>query len=219
MTKNEMPQTLIRPVLLLETEPLMIYAFESIFKDRYRFQTFKSLTDLMSVAGSKDPGFYFSFINISSVPFNELSTEFNPESDAIGFTMFYSSDMDSKILAERIHYLLSIRARALALEATPQMLKYAVSCLESNIQFYCRKVTEFLLNKVEMNEQAQTLLSTRESEVLKELAKGKSSKQIANDLNIGIRTIEAHRQKIMKKLNTSNAAQCIQEANRLKLLE
>ena len=45
-----------------------------------------------------------------------------------------------------------------------------------------------------------TLLSEREREVLQLLAEGRSTKEIAADLFISVKTIETHRQHIMKKL-------------------
>lgn len=210
---------MIRPVLLLEIEPLIIYALKTLFKEQYRFQAFNNLTDLMVAARSQATGSYFCFVNISCISSEELSAAFSPEDEIIDYSMFYANVMNSKILAERIQYLFSIRAKVLTLEASPQMLRYAASCLEDSIQFYCSKVTEFLLKRVERGEQTRALLSVRESQVLKALAQGKGSKQIADELNIGTRTIEAHRQNIMKKLKTNNVAQCIQEANRLKLIE
>jgi DNA-binding NarL/FixJ family response regulator len=44
-------------------------------------------------------------------------------------------------------------------------------------------------------------LSDREKEVLQLLAEGKSTKEIANELNLSAKTIESHRKNIMTKLN------------------
>lgn len=43
-------------------------------------------------------------------------------------------------------------------------------------------------------------LSPREVQVLQSIAEGKANKQVAQDLNISIKTVEKHRQKIMDKL-------------------
>lgn len=44
-------------------------------------------------------------------------------------------------------------------------------------------------------------LSSREREVLQLLSKGMTTKQIASRLQVGVKTIEAHRKQIMKKLD------------------
>ena len=49
-------------------------------------------------------------------------------------------------------------------------------------------------------------LSSREMEVLQLIAEGKANKQTADELNISIKTVEKHRQKVMEKLNIHDTA-------------
>jgi DNA-binding NarL/FixJ family response regulator len=56
-------------------------------------------------------------------------------------------------------------------------------------------------------ESAFSILSQREREVLQLLAEGKTTKQIAGHLHISPKTVEAHRLRIMNKLNIDNIAQ------------
>jgi len=49
-------------------------------------------------------------------------------------------------------------------------------------------------------------LTPREATVLKQLAEGKSNKEIARILDISVRTVETHRQNIKQKLNIHTAA-------------
>ena len=51
-----------------------------------------------------------------------------------------------------------------------------------------------------------TLLSDREREVLSLIAEGKSNKEIAMHLGIGVRTTETHRERIMRKLDIHSVA-------------
>jgi len=64
------------------------------------------------------------------------------------------------------------------------------------------------------NTSAFSILSAREREVLQLLAEGKSTKQIASDLYLSIKTIETYRQKIMDKLDIHNLADLIKFAIR-----
>jgi DNA-binding NarL/FixJ family response regulator len=50
------------------------------------------------------------------------------------------------------------------------------------------------------------LLSPRELEVLNLIAKGYKNKEIAANLCISIKTVEKHRESLMKKLDLHNAA-------------
>jgi DNA-binding NarL/FixJ family response regulator len=56
------------------------------------------------------------------------------------------------------------------------------------------------------------VMSLRESEILACLAKGRSSKQIAQELELSVRTVESHRQNIKRKLNLDGQAELIKYA-------
>jgi len=60
-------------------------------------------------------------------------------------------------------------------------------------------------------------LSPREREVLQLVAEGKSSKEIADRLNVSPRTVEAHRRRIMDKLGIDNIADLTKYAIRIGL--
>ncbi len=62
------------------------------------------------------------------------------------------------------------------------------------------------------------LLTAREREVLHMIADGKTNKEIANLLNLSVYTIEAHRGKIMEKLNLHNTGDIVRFAARNGLL-
>ena len=60
--------------------------------------------------------------------------------------------------------------------------------------------------------QSNDVLSRREEDVLALLADGLGNKEIARELNISVRTVEAHRLKIKQKLNISTSAGLIRYA-------
>jgi DNA-binding NarL/FixJ family response regulator len=62
------------------------------------------------------------------------------------------------------------------------------------------------------NQAPRPVLSLRESQILSALAKGHSSKQIARDLGLSVRTVEAHRQNIKRKLDLEGQAELIKYA-------
>ncbi len=59
---------------------------------------------------------------------------------------------------------------------------------------------------------AVEMLSTREKEVLKLVAEGESSKEIADRLCISVRTVDHHRARIMEKLNLKGTVDLIRYA-------
>lgn len=62
-------------------------------------------------------------------------------------------------------------------------------------------------------------LTTREREVLKVLAEGASVKEIACDLNLSVKTVEAHKFNLMRKLDIHNKAQLVQYAIQKKIIK
>jgi len=62
-------------------------------------------------------------------------------------------------------------------------------------------------------------LTAREKEVLKMLAEGQSVKEIASGLNLSVKTVEAHKFNLMRKLDIHNKAQLVQYAIQKKIIQ
>jgi len=52
-------------------------------------------------------------------------------------------------------------------------------------------------------------LTPRERDVMSLLVAGATSKEVASDLNISVRTVEGHRRRVLAKLNVTSAAQLV----------
>jgi two-component system response regulator NreC len=61
-------------------------------------------------------------------------------------------------------------------------------------------------------------LTKREKEILKMLAEGKSVKEIATGFDLSVKTIEAHKFNLMRKLDIHNKAQLVQYAIQKKII-
>jgi two-component system response regulator FixJ len=86
-----------------------------------------------------------------------------------------------------------------------QLLLDAVQqALEQNSKQYKEQLT-----KDKIKTQIDSLTS-REQEVLNRIIKGKLNKVIAHDLGISISTVEAHRAKVMEKMQAKSLAELIQ---------
>lgn len=62
------------------------------------------------------------------------------------------------------------------------------------------------------NQTPRPILSSRECEILAALARGLSSKHIAREMDVSVRTVEAHRQNIKRKLSLEGQAELIKYA-------
>ncbi len=63
------------------------------------------------------------------------------------------------------------------------------------------------------------LLTTREREVLQMIAEGKTNKEIATSLNLSVYTVEAHRGRVMEKLNLHSTGELVRFALRNGLID
>jgi two-component system, NarL family, response regulator NreC len=63
------------------------------------------------------------------------------------------------------------------------------------------------------------LLTSREREVLQMIAEGKTNKEIASSLNLSVYTVDAHRGKIMEKLNLHSTGELVRFAVRNGLID
>jgi two-component system response regulator NreC len=73
-------------------------------------------------------------------------------------------------------------------------------------------VNEYLHNSAENEESAYSVLTAREREVLQLIAEGKSTKRIARELFVSPKTIEWHRNQLMKKLHVESVAELVKYA-------
>ncbi len=82
-----------------------------------------------------------------------------------------------------------------------------------------REIVEQLRNPRPVDEDPFARLSAREREVLQRIAEGLSAKEIAVDLDVSTKTIEAHRTSLMRKLGLRKATELVRYALRHGLIE
>ena len=63
-----------------------------------------------------------------------------------------------------------------------------------------------------MTSRGKSVVSKRELEVLKLISQGKSNREVADELFISVRTVDAHRNHIMKKINAKSTADLVKYA-------
>ena len=110
----------------------------------------------------------------------------------------------------RVLRIIKAGARGYVLKDTaPDDLVRAIEAVNAGDAFFSPSVARIALSQyVAEADQGDPLarLSEREREVLVQIAEGKSNKEIAAKLGIGVRTIETHRERIMRKLEIHSVA-------------
>ena len=94
-------------------------------------------------------------------------------------------------------------------EASPDQLMHAIESVNNGEAFFSPEVAQAALSQLVNNggkKDPFAQLTGREKEVLVLIAQGQSNKEIANHLGIGVRTIETHRERIMRRLDIHSVA-------------
>jgi DNA-binding NarL/FixJ family response regulator len=96
-------------------------------------------------------------------------------------------------------------------DCMPAELLFAVETINRGEAYFSPALSKILLrrlnpSKENINKKRIDTLSSRETEVLQLIAEGLSNKKIADRLYITVRTVETHRERIIRKLNIHNTA-------------
>jgi len=111
-----------------------------------------------------------------------------------------------------------------AKSTSPQDVVSAVDAAHRRLPLFLARSFDCVLRKlardaVSRPEGELSLLSGREREIVQLLADGQSNKEVATLLCIGLKTVEAHRAKIMRKIRVESAAGLVRYAIRNGLVE
>jgi two-component system nitrate/nitrite response regulator NarL len=111
--------------------------------------------------------------------------------------------------SEYVMRILQSGARGYVLKHAPtDELVQAIEKVYAGETYFSPEVASIALNQIVQNQGAQrnSTLTIRENEVLVHIAEGMSNKEIACKLGVGVRTVETHRERIMRKLDIHSVA-------------
>ncbi len=93
-------------------------------------------------------------------------------------------------------------------DAPPEELVRAIEMVQAGQTYFSSEVARVALNQYVRGGAAPSAaqLTNREREVLVQIAEGLSNKEIAAQLGVGVRTVETHRERIMRKLDIHHVA-------------
>ncbi len=122
-----------------------------------------------------------------------------------------------KIIALSMHYDMQFVSGMIKAGAKGYLLKdcagseliTAIKAVSKNNTYICQDITNTLIDDLSKAQSVEyvgddSVLTNRENEILQLLTEGKTTKQIAQDLFISVKTVEAHRTNIMHKLDIKN---------------
>lgn len=107
-------------------------------------------------------------------------------------------------------------------ECSREEIMMAVQSTARGEKFYCHKILDVIMEK-HFNPEPEacdpTILTVRETEILKLIAHGKSTQVIADELHLSPHTVHTHRKSIIKKLNIKSPTEFVIYAIDLGLLK
>ena len=139
----------------------------------------------------------------------------SPRSEVLVLTMHHSDELARNVLAAG--------ARGYVLKSdADQSLIAAVDCLRQHKPFLTSTVAAFVLDDyIRRSDDASSerVVTPRERQIVQLLAEGNSNKQMASALGISVKTIEAHRANIMRKLHLRSVSDLVRYAIRNKIVQ
>lgn len=103
-------------------------------------------------------------------------------------------------------------------------LEYAISAVLQGKNYFSRQAQDVIFKKYSQNvtrkKQKEEVihLTQREREIIKLIAEGLTSQQMADQLFISPRTVETHRANVMKKVGVKNAVELVKKAQQLEII-
>lgn len=203
-------------VLVVDDHPVVREGLEAILEDDPEFQVAGSVgsaEDAIAAAPRSLPDIILLDLELpgmSGVDAIPKIAGVAPDARVIVLTAY---DTEDRVLG-------AIRAGArgyLLKGASAEEIARAIRAVHAGESFLASRIAARVLSQVRTPRRA-TALSERERTVLRMVADGRSTKQIAHTLGISERTVKFHVRSIMNKLGADTRAQAVAKAGRRGLL-
>lgn len=202
-------------ILLVDDHKLIRDSWSFILNSDPRFTVIgetSSGEEAILIAGQKKPEIILMDVNMSPVNGFDATKQIQKISP------------ESKVIAVSMHTMPAYAKRMLQLGAMGYVTKNsskeemiaAIIEVSEGKKYICEEVKNILAQQ-ELDETAaqgdMNNLSRREIDIIKLIKEGMSSKQIALELDISLKTVEVHRYNILKKLKLKNTAALVNFIN------
>ena len=150
---------------------------------------------------------------MNGIEATQLIRKFSPASRILGVSLHTQPTNARKMIQKgAMGYVTKNSSRE-------EMFK-AIMEIQAGRRYICDEIKNILSEQVINGEDQQSglnALSQREIEIINFIKKGFSSKEIAESLDISVKTVEVHRYNILKKLNLKNSAALVNYINNSQL--
>jgi two-component system invasion response regulator UvrY len=172
--------------------------------------------DAVEMAKQLRPNIVIMDINLpgmNGIEATQLIRKYSPASRILGVSLHTQPTYARKMIQKgAMGYVTKNSSRE-------EMFK-AITEVQAGRRYICDEIKNILSEQVLNGEEQQSglnALSQREIEIINFIKKGFSSKEIAESLDISVKTVEVHRYNILKKLNLKNSAALVNYINNSQL--
>jgi len=206
-------------ILIADDHTLVRETWSFILNTDERFQVIAecgSGEEAVELAKQLRPDVVIMDINLpgmNGIEATSLIRKFSPASRILGVSLHTQPTYARKMIQKgAMGYVTKNSSRE-------EMFK-AIIEIQAGRRYICDEIKNILSEQVINGEDQQgglNSLSQREIEIINFIKKGFSSKEIAENLDISVKTVEVHRYNILKKLNLKNSAALVNFINNSQL--
>jgi len=198
-------------ILLVDDQQLIVEAWKTLLNSRPDFNVVKTasnLEDAISDAKVYRPDIVLLDINLkgdeSGFDVCEQLINQMPKTKVIGLSLHDKVSIVQKFISKGASGYLTKNVH-------PSELILAIDTVAAGNTYICKEIQEKFAQQMFVSENGGSSkeLTITEIEVLKLLAQGLTSKEIADQTFVSPRTVETHRHNILKKLDLPNTAKLI----------
>lgn len=201
-------------ILIVDDHKLIRDTWSFILNSDERFRVIAetdSGQQAIELASSNNPEIILMDINMSPMNGFEATKEIrkiSPSSKVIGVSMHSQPAYAKKMLQMGA-------SGYITKNSSKEEMITAISEVAAGNKYICNEVKTILSEQIleDAEKPDVNLLSQREVEIIDLIKQGQSSKEIAQHLNITLKTVEVHRHNILKKLNLKNTAALVNFIN------
>lgn len=203
-------------IIIADTQPIVIQGIKSLLNDSPDHQivgTVDNENELFSLLGRTEANIVLIDLNLPRTNIYSLIKQIInifPQLKIIVFTNYTMPKLVQSMMEYGVHAYLNKSAKVEEIVDTikrvhegEQLISPSVYNSPSN-KVRTEKGMEHMDNFTKF-----TALTERETDIISLLSKGMTNKEMAQELNISIYTVETHRKNLMKKLKLKTSAQLV----------
>jgi two-component system, NarL family, invasion response regulator UvrY len=199
-------------IVIADNQPLTVAGLQAFLSERSDYHIIGQIRQASEFADSlkaNKPDVLIADYNIPGFitihDLEVLSKEFNGIN-----ILVISSDNDKASILRALQ--LGIKGY-LTKECSKEEVLLAIQATAKGEKFFCHKILNIIMEKhfPSPGDGAcdPTILTVRETEILKLIAKGRSTQQIADSLHLSPHTVQTHRKSIIRKLNIKSPTEFV----------